>query len=120
MKRCVVLIWLLVTCGCARNAERQLAATLDDRNWKRPILVAHDHEGAGAGLRINRHAELVVCHRGDVGRALAVLCVFARQQDLPRVWTEQLIEQSDIKSAGRDHQRIRRLLRRVERSDAHA
>ena len=30
MKRCVVLIWLLVTCGCARNAERQLAATLDE------------------------------------------------------------------------------------------
>ena len=36
MKRAVVLIWLLVACGCARNAERQLAATLDEAKARRP------------------------------------------------------------------------------------
>ena len=80
-------------------------------NRKRPIVVAHHDERAGARLRIDGHPHLLVSFRHEIGGALPILRVFAREHGIAEPAAEQLLERSDVERArGRD-EHIGRLLR---------
>ena len=99
---------LLPAGGCIKGPR---AATLHDGNGEWPVLVAHDQKRAVSRLRIDGHAHLLACLRGEIGGALPVLRILTRKHDVFTRGTEQFDESSRIELLGCRHERLCRLLR---------
>ena len=65
---------------------------------------------AVARLRVDGHAHLLACLRGEIGGALSVLRILASKHDVFTSGTEQFDESSRIELFGCRHERPCRLL----------
>jgi hypothetical protein len=98
---------LLLACS---GIEGPRAAALHYGNRKRPVFVPDNQKRAVARLRIEGHAHLLASLRREIGGALPVLRVLARQHNVFTIGTEQFDESSRIELFGCGHKGPCRLL----------
>ena len=94
--------------------KEPFVTALHQRHGERPVLVAHEEEGAVPALRIHGNALLFAGLGSEIRGVLPVLREFAAEYNVVAVGTKDLSERNHVELVGRIDQRIGSLLRSVK------